>query len=398
MSVVRNEAVNPFTPGSGYPPPYMAGRVDQIAAITEVLLERLRVGRPARPLLFTGLRGVGKTALLTAARRAAAESGLPVIRLEAARREGALGFLVGQLESLLTRYSSRRASTRRALEQLAELKVELKIAGSGLEVTHKRGEAKLTEGYLFQQTFAAVAQAAMDERAPVIVVIDELQQGQKELLEPVLMAVHEANQDDVPFGLVAAGLPYTESWIAKNVTYGGRMFEVRPLGLLDDASAREAFVETLRFVPGETFTDEALDRLVQLAQGLPYFIQEYGSAVWRTATDDPISAADVQRAERLAADAIGTFYRQRVEEASGKEREYLVAVASLEGPGPFTSRDVATALAAKTADVAVYRQRLIRDKGLLIEPGRSLVQLALPGLGAWLKDHRQDLDTEPNQS
>ncbi|MDX2466088.1 MAG: ATP-binding protein [Acidimicrobiia bacterium] len=391
MSVIRNEAANPFTPGSGYPPPYMAGRVEQTTAITEVLLERLQMGRPARPLLFTGLRGVGKTALLTTARRAAAEAGLPVIRLEAARREGALGFLIGQLESLLTRYSSKRASTRRALERLAELKVGLKIAGSGLEVTHKRGEAKLAEGYLFQQTFAAVARAAVDEEAPVIVVIDELQQGQKELLGPVLTAVHEANQDNVPFGLVAAGLPYTESWIAKNVTYGGRMFEVRPLDLLDDDSAREAFVETLRLVPNEQFSDEALDRMVELAQGLPYFIQEYGSAVWRTATDEPISAADVERAERLAAEAIGSFYRQRIEEASDREREYLVAVASLDGPGPFASHHVATAMGSKAGEVAVFRQRLIRDKGLLIQPGKSLVQFALPGLAAWLRDHHSDL-------
>jgi hypothetical protein len=53
---------NPFRPGAGHPPPFLAGR----AAETEAF-EKLLEQRPIlENLVLTGLRGVGKTVLLDA--------------------------------------------------------------------------------------------------------------------------------------------------------------------------------------------------------------------------------------------------------------------------------------------------------------------------------------------
>ena len=55
---------NPFSPGAGSPPPELVGR-DGVLEQASVLLGRIRQKRPEKSLLLTGLRGVGKTVLLS---------------------------------------------------------------------------------------------------------------------------------------------------------------------------------------------------------------------------------------------------------------------------------------------------------------------------------------------
>lgn len=54
---------NPFSPGAGCPPPELVGR-DPLLEQARILLGRIRLRRPEKSILFTGLRGVGKTVLL----------------------------------------------------------------------------------------------------------------------------------------------------------------------------------------------------------------------------------------------------------------------------------------------------------------------------------------------
>ncbi|WP_347554399.1 ATP-binding protein [Robbsia sp. KACC 23696] len=65
---------NPFAPGAGSRPPELAGR-EQILETVAVALDRIRGGRHAQSLILLGLRGVGKTVLLNAMRRAAEGEG-----------------------------------------------------------------------------------------------------------------------------------------------------------------------------------------------------------------------------------------------------------------------------------------------------------------------------------
>lgn len=54
---------NPYTPGAGRKPPNLAGR-DQDLENFQDLIERLTTGGYERSLIYSGLRGVGKTVLL----------------------------------------------------------------------------------------------------------------------------------------------------------------------------------------------------------------------------------------------------------------------------------------------------------------------------------------------
>ena len=58
-----DKIANPFSPNAGSRPPELAGRDDVFEDI-RVFLGRLALKRSVQSILFTGLRGVGKTVLL----------------------------------------------------------------------------------------------------------------------------------------------------------------------------------------------------------------------------------------------------------------------------------------------------------------------------------------------
>ena len=69
-----NPITNPFSPGAGAPPPELVGR-DGVLEQARILLGRVRLKRPEKSLLLTGLRGVGKTVLLNEIERMARKDG-----------------------------------------------------------------------------------------------------------------------------------------------------------------------------------------------------------------------------------------------------------------------------------------------------------------------------------
>ena len=56
---------NPYTPGAGFMPVYLAGR-EQLLEEAERYLEAIERGYPQQSVIYYGLRGVGKTVLLNA--------------------------------------------------------------------------------------------------------------------------------------------------------------------------------------------------------------------------------------------------------------------------------------------------------------------------------------------
>ena len=55
--------VNPYRPGAGLMPVYIAGRDDEINAVSEMFMA-LKLNIPTQSVIFSGLRGVGKTVLI----------------------------------------------------------------------------------------------------------------------------------------------------------------------------------------------------------------------------------------------------------------------------------------------------------------------------------------------
>ena len=67
--------INPYRPGAGLMPTYLAGRDADMDAIRD-LLDALKLGIPTQSVIFSGLRGVGKTVLINKLQEIAEEKGI----------------------------------------------------------------------------------------------------------------------------------------------------------------------------------------------------------------------------------------------------------------------------------------------------------------------------------
>ena len=86
-----------------------------------------------------------------------------------------------------------------------------------------------------------------------------------------------------------------------------------------------------RFPPGVSWTEDAVVRVVEVTQGFPYFLQEFGSQAWDAADGpDIIDLGDVERSIPVAtAELDDGFFRVRTGRTSDPERAYLRAMAEL---------------------------------------------------------------------
>lgn len=76
---------NPYTPGAGAMPKYLAGR-DDILESASLQLKALAANYQSRSLVLYGLRGVGKTVLLNSIELMAEGEGILVRQLRSKRR------------------------------------------------------------------------------------------------------------------------------------------------------------------------------------------------------------------------------------------------------------------------------------------------------------------------
>jgi hypothetical protein len=99
--------------------------------------------------------------------------------------------------------------------------------------------------------------------------------------------------------------------------------------------------------------------------------------VWNVARDEPISAADVRRAEPNATQALdASFFAARIARIPPSEVAYVQHLASL-GPGPHRSGEVAEAMGLATTQVGGFRERLIAE-GVIYAPRFGWVEFAIP--------------------
>lgn len=378
--------LNPYRPGAGAPPPILAGRESELEAIA-TLLGRLHAGRGERSIVLTGLRGVGKTALLSAAEESADELGWIAQGLEA---RSDLGFRTALADraSVILRRLEQKGAPREALSRLAAMirRVRVQDPASGIEVsldvdslaTSAAFEADLVD------LFRTLGETARDTGTGVIFLLDELQQAEPQALEALCAAMHDLSKRDLPLAVLIAGLPPLRGRLLLAKTYAERLFSYRALGPLSPEAAVAALVEPARGVdPGLDFDPAALETLLAACEGYPYFIQVYGHAAWEVAEGPRVGGAEADEALRVGRQELDSdLYAGRWGRASGRAKDYMREMAAL-GDGAVSSGSVAGAFGGHRA-AAPTRDRLI-DDGLIYSPVRGQVAFTVPGFAGYIR-------------
>lgn len=381
---------NPYSPGAGTPPPYLAGRDDLIAAF-DTLLGRATIGNTVQPLVLSGLRGVGKTVLLLQWRSQAEAAGWSASHIEA-RATVDLRHQLGDAVADLLRQVSRRYRNAQRVERLKRVAASfIRTAGASvsrggitLDVDPEPGiadsgdlETDLTE------LLIELGRAAKEEGAGAVILIDELQDAGSEHLGGVVGACHRINQERLPALIVGAGLPTVGKVLSDAKSYAERLFDLRAVGPLVGEAQDLAIVEPAEDL-GVAFDAKALEALRSLAGGYPFFIQTHAKFVWDAAIDSPIDDSDVAAASPLAEDQLRrSFFGPRYDRATPAERRYMHAMATL-GDGGVPTADVAAKLGRRQSAVSVQRDGLL-NKGLVYAPERGLVAFTVPHMSAHLR-------------
>jgi hypothetical protein len=377
MSVELYDPVaNPYAPGAGTPPPALVGR-DAVIGGVDVAFQRLLVGRASQHQLITGLRGVGKTVLLGTLASVAQHAGYRVVRLEAVGGDDTLRSLLRQMRRILEDLDG-GSKVGRALRSIES--VSLTLAGSGVSV--ERGAATPDREAL-ADVVVDVAIAATDHDIGVMIALDEAQMLGRDDLRRLLAGVHRCGQDALPLACVLAGLPDLVGDVAKAATYAERMFTVADLGALTPDQVGRAVAEPAAAL-GVSWAPDAIGAIVDRSDGFPFFVQTWAFHTWNVAVDDPISAADVDRAAPHADHALdSSFFAARIARIPASEVAYVQALASL-GPGPHRSGEVAKAMDRTTSQVGALRDRLLGE-GVVYSPRYGWIEFAIPHFDRYVR-------------
>ncbi|MDE0036936.1 MAG: ATP-binding protein [Gammaproteobacteria bacterium] len=292
---------NPFVPGRGQLPPYLAGREREQAALRN-LLAYLRAGKGApRDAVLVGPRGNGKTALLRWLCQEAETGNVDAVWLTPSE--------IADLDELATRLVPPRRFTSLRPDNLA---FHIGIGKLGWQLGGQRGAL-------------APLLAARCARRPLILALDECHTLDREVGHVLLNAAQTVSAD-APFLLVMAGTPGLPQHLnTMSATFWSRA-EKLGIGRLDEAATAAAIEKPLTAqAPSISCTASALSDVVAASQCYPYFIQLWGAALWQARGRVPIDQQTVAEAAPSVEEDQSAYYQDRFQEL---ERSELLDVAA----------------------------------------------------------------------
>jgi AAA ATPase-like protein len=371
---------NPFNPGFGVDPPYVAGR----EAIIHRLLANLNDG-PGRATYFNivvGSRGVGKTVLLNRVQRYVTdEYRWPVLRWTAGRDASIKDALDDDYDQIVAQLSIRG----RGRMTTGNIGLSAGVISADIGVTGQHSRPTTVPGMLRRLGELAAARGRH-----VILLVDEIQAGNAVSLRTLSAGLQETNGSGLPVGLIAVGLPSTTRRLQDidGITFLERQRPIA-LGNLDEAASRDAIAQPIEDAD-RTIDPVALDQLVDFCGGYPYAIQLAAFHAWEAAGTSPlIGVADAAQAITITRDFLDDLYEGRWERLSAALQHYLVAVvAELDNDGRASTGAVAHRLGRPVTQVAKQRDALIVEHQLIQAAGRGYVSIALPGMDQWVRNRQ----------
>ncbi len=391
-----DEFNNPFTPGAGSPPPELAGR-ETVLKNANLALQRVMKGRHAKSFVLIGLRGVGKTVLLNEISNRADGIGFQTISIEAHDNKTLPELLVPELRRVLLaldRMGQTSDAVKRGLSVLLSFlgKVSLKYGDLelGLDVKPETGVGDTGDLEVdLASLIIALGEAAVARSTSVSIFIDELQYLNETELSAIIMAMHRVSQKQLPILLIGAGLPQLVGQIGESKSYTERLFDFPRIEQLKPKDAKKAIVDPIN-ANSAKITNQAVQEIIVVTKGYPYFIQEWGHHAWDLAKGSSITLTDAKAAtEKAIASLDQSFFRVRFDRLTPRERDYLRAMAEL-GEGPHRSGDIADALGVKSDSVAPLRSGLIR-KGMVFSPQYGDTAFTVPLFDQYMKRVMPDM-------
>lgn len=332
-------------------------------------------------------RGYGKTSLLREYQRRAQARGVLTVWVTAGEGAGLVQQIAGEISRATSNW--RDVARRRVARSLESLTVRVGIPGVlRVDAAVLPGEATPSPAGSRELEAVLRATADGDERAGLVILIDEIQSADTEGLRTLGYAWQhlQAEGTHVPAAVLAAGLPNVPDTISTAVTFSER-FAYRPLPALEKPAEETALIMPAREL-GVTWLPDAVEEAVAIALGYPYVLQLIADAAWvaagRPDAGAVITSAHVRAAQSAVEADMDAMFRARWANASPGERDFLAAMASV-GDGAVRRADIAQVLGVTSQSLSVPRARLI-DKGFLQAGQYGSLEFTIPGFAEFVRN------------
>lgn len=404
MSAQTHSFENPFRPGAGHMPPYLAGRTYEQDDFRKALRQKTILEN----VILTGLRGVGKTVLLETFKPIAKQAGWLWV-----------GQDLSEAASLTEQNLSKRmmadlAVVTSGLLVRTEKQLQIGFGGKEVEADHPLGYEDLrsifdnTPGLVSDKLKAVllfVWQSLPQSSIPGIVfaydeaqnLADHSKKGEFPL--SLMLDVFQSIQRmGVPYLLVLTGLPTLFPKLVEARTYTERMFHVLFLSQLSNEDSRDAITKPIEDEGSLiAFKPSTVETIRKMSGGYPYFIQficrEYFDT-WLIQRNkgEKMSAANADILRKLDSD----FFVGRWSRATDRQRELMEVIASLPNcDSEFTVQEVADlskSLLEKPFSRSHINQMLVSlsDAGLVYKNRYGKYLFAVPLLSSFIKRQMQE--------
>lgn len=392
---------NPFRPGAGHKPPWLAGR----QAERQEFLRLLRQETILENLVLTGLRGVGKTVLLDSLKPLAMEHGWLWVGTDlsesASMSEDNLAIrLCTDLSPATSHVVVRTEEARNAGFVPAAKEIQYTLNFQTLADTYRQIPGlslDKTKGVL-EMTWKTLVKATPELRG-IIFAYDEAQNlGDRQDKEQyplslLLDSFQSLQRKGFPLMLVLTGLPTLFPKLVEARTFSERMFRVMFLNRLNEADSEEAIRKPIEDTDCPVrLSDQSVKTIIKMSGGYPYFIQFicrelYDAFIQRYDKGERASVPAEEIEQKLDSD----FFAGRWARATDRQRELLTVISRIgDGDGEFTVQEVVEASAqsvSKPFGSSQVSQMLVTlaAYGLVYKNRHGRYSFAVPLLGRFIR-------------
>ncbi len=328
---------NPFRPGAGHMPPYLAGRDAEKKEFARLLKQDTILEN----MVLTGLRGVGKTVLLETLKPIAISEGWAWV-----------GTDLSETSSLSEENIALRLLTDLSVFTSSIVISSRELQGMGF-AGQKSTHQETLDFNLLQRIYSHTPGLVADKVKQVLETVWRFtSQGKLKGIifaydEAQTMADHSAKDQyplsllldvfqsiqrkGIPFMLLLTGLPTLYPKLVEARTFSERMFHVVFLDRLDEKASREAILTPIKSAKSTvSFDEKSVNTIVDISGGYPYFIQ----FICREVYDVFIQQLEAGQKASVPMQAIvqkldTDFFSGRWARATDRQRELLDIIARL---------------------------------------------------------------------
>ncbi len=336
---------------------------------------------PDFTVLFIGVRGAGKTAMLNAAEDIVREQGWLVIT-EQASPDGLIERLTNRAVTLLAGFAG---ESRRRVGSV-------QAAGFGVSFEPRATTEHPPD---LRAALTELGDRLGEAGSGVLITIDELHAADLgEVREFGAILQHVTRREGRPVAFAGAALPYIEDDLLEGraATFLQRCSRY-DIGLLDAAATRHALKVPMDR-SSAAIEAGALDRAVEASNGYAFMVQLVGFYTWKAAHDPSAGISDAEVADGIdrAERRIGRLVIAPTwNDLSNTDRRFLAAMTADTGGSSLAA--IAQRMGVSTSYAHVYRRRLERA-GMIATSDRNIVRFAYPTAKAWVTSKAAELSLQ----